>query len=141
MKNNFVLLGVILIIVVSSITIGSEHEAQQFIFLLGQDGQFKAKKPLVRFNHDKHTALLKQNCALCHYSNEASKKVCLLVKGSEKIKGDTNVYHAICRDCHKKEVSKYENIPVKCEQCHDKLFEETFQPLRVIFKHGKHILV
>ncbi|MFC1851331.1 cytochrome c3 family protein [candidate division CSSED10-310 bacterium] len=138
MKRNILAIGFVLCVLASTMTVGLEENEKQFIFLLGQDGQFKLKQPLVRFNHDKHTAMLKQNCAICHYANEETKKVCLLVKGSEKLNENKNAYHAVCLDCHKKEASKHDTIPVKCEQCHDKQFKKAHEPLKVLFRHSNH---
>ncbi len=100
-------------------------------------------KPSVPFTHEKHVEDYEIECAECHHNykdgknvwnksmpvetcdtchtNPATKELSKL-SDEEKVKNLEMAFHNNCRECHKKrkKESPDSEIPVKCNQCHQK---------------------
>ena len=111
----------------------------------GEDGGLKmpaesitieGKKP-ARFDHNKHMALEGVTCGQCHHDAEQQplsaeaiagfsknrQLACISCHNSEfaveKLRKAKNIFHARCKECHKKGVGDKKG-PTKCNDCHIK---------------------
>jgi hypothetical protein len=80
----------------------------------------KTKEPVV-FDHKAHVGKAK-DCKECHHKDEKGKEQgcqqCHKAKTEGKVVELKEAYHAMCKDCHKKDASK--KAPTMCNGCHKK---------------------
>jgi len=85
----------------------------------------RKKKPAVVFPHRQHYYNYSISCNECHHTNK-KRSPCLIChkpkvdnKGARKAlyneKGTKNIFHDLCRDCHRDDTG-----PTECAECHEK---------------------
>lgn len=99
------------------------------IFLTIPDALEPLKRAPVRFNHDRHTAALKdRDCSACHPKEDGQFEFTFpKAPGGRSATALMDAYHSACIECHKQRaVERRPGGPVTCGECHDA--KKAFQP-------------
>ena len=118
-------LGVLLVTTLGCETAALEHERQinPSVVVITLEEKFgPLQRPVVEFDHDKHTkALEKEGCKACHLSDARGKQLSKFgrTEDAKNLDAQKDLYHDRCMSCHKERTQAGKDSgPVVCGECH-----------------------